>query len=95
MDDLISRQAAISTVISIADKIDTGDIIDYRDTMVECFEVLPPVSPTRQKGEWIIIDDCEHFIAKCSQCGRLEDSRKIKDYPFCHCGADMRGENNE
>ena len=41
-------------------------------------------------GEWIIIDDCEHFIAKCSVCGRIEDSRLIKNYPFCRCGADMR-----
>lgn len=46
----------------------------------------------RPKGDWIIIDDCEQFIAKCSICGRIEDSRMVKDYPFCHCGADMRGE---
>ena len=48
----------------------------------------------RPQGEWIIIDDTEQFIAKCSICGRIEDSRMIKDYPFCHCGADMRGEEN-
>lgn len=46
----------------------------------------------RPKGKWIITDDCEHFIAKCSICGRIEDSRMVKNYPFCHCGADMRGE---
>ena len=44
----------------------------------------------RPKGKWIIVDDCEQFIAKCSVCGRIEDSRMVKDYPFCHCGADMR-----
>lgn len=48
-----------------------------------------------KKGEWIIVDDCGQFIAKCSVCGRIEDSRLIKDYPFCHCGADMRGEKND
>ena len=44
-----------------------------------------------EQGEWIIIDDCEQFIAKCSVCGRIEDSRMVKDYPFCHCGAKMGG----
>lgn len=46
---------------------------------------------TRPQGKWIIVDDCEQFIAKCSICGRIEDSRMVKDYPFCHCGAAMRG----
>lgn len=45
----------------------------------------------RPQGEWIIIDDTEQFIAKCSICGRIEDSRMIKDYPFCHCGAELKG----
>ena len=40
-------------------------------------------------GHWIIIDDCEKFIAKCSKCGRIEDSRMISKYPYCHCGAKM------
>ncbi len=46
----------------------------------------------RPKGRWIIVDDTEKFIAKCSICGRIEDSRMVKDYPFCHCGAKMKGE---
>lgn len=40
-------------------------------------------------GRWIIMDDVEHFIAVCSECGRTEDSRDIKDMPYCHCGAKM------
>ena len=40
-------------------------------------------------GRWIITDDVEHFIAVCSECGRTEDSRCIKDMPYCHCGARM------
>ena len=43
-------------------------------------------------GKWIIADDVEHFIAVCSECGRTEDSRDIKDMPYCHCGAEMRFE---
>lgn len=41
-------------------------------------------------GRWIIVDDCEKFIAKCSECGRIEDSRMISKYPYCHCGAKMQ-----
>ena len=32
---------------------------------------------------------------QCSVCGRsirLEQNEILDDYPFCHCGADMRGE---
>ena len=42
-------------------------------------------------GYWIIIDDVEKFLAKCSECGRVEDTRLIEDYPYCHCGAKMDG----
>lgn len=44
-----------------------------------------------KRGRWIIMDDVEHFIAVCSECGRTEDSRDIKDMPYCHCGAKMDG----
>lgn len=46
----------------------------------------------RPQGEWILIDDTEKFIVKCSVCGRTEDSRMVKYYPFCHCGARMKGQ---
>lgn len=44
-----------------------------------------------RRGRWIVEDDCEHFIAKCSECGRSEDSRMIAEMPYCHCGARMDG----
>ena len=45
----------------------------------------------RQKiGHWIIIDDCELFMAKCSECGEIVDSRMISKYPYCYCGAKMK-----
>lgn len=47
-----------------------------------------------KRGRWIIVDDVEHFIAVCSECGRAEDSRGIKDMPYCHCGARMDGDTN-
>ena len=49
------------------------------------------VQPVKH-GRWIITDDVEHFIAVCSECGRTEDSRDIKDMLYCHCGARMDGE---
>lgn len=51
---------------------------------------LPPVTSQQKYGKWIIIDDCEQFIAKCSECGRIEDSRMISKYLYCHCGAKMQ-----
>ncbi len=45
--------------------------------------------PTPKTGHWIIIDDCEKFTAKCSECGQIEDSRMIDKYAYCHCGARM------
>ena len=41
MSDYISRQDAIDTVNRMMERIDTGDVIDYRDVLVECFKVLP------------------------------------------------------
>ena len=51
----------------------------------------------RPRGKWIEYGYLEY---KCSVCGRhisLEDhwTNITKDFPFCHCGADMRGNNNE
>jgi hypothetical protein len=66
---------------------DEGRIIN-----VTKLKMLPPVTPQQKVGKWIIIDDCEHFIAKCSECGRIEDSRMISKYPYCHCGAKMEVE---
>lgn len=67
---------------------------DDRVTIEKTIQVFKTLEE-RPQGEWIIIDDTEQFIAKCSVCGRIEDSRMVKDYSFCHCGADMRGSVDE
>lgn len=65
----------------------------YRQEGADGFTMNCPFhKEERPHGKWIIIDDCEHFIAKCSVCGRIEDSRMVKNYTFCRCGADMRKE---
>jgi len=64
----------------------------YADAM-DFIDAIPAadVQPLKH-GRWIIADDVEHFIAVCSECGRTEDSRDIKDMPYCHCGARMDGD---
>lgn len=46
------------------------------------------------KGRWHIDPQCIEYT--CSICGRKimreESLNVIERYPFCHCGADMRGE---
>ena len=60
-------------------------------------EQLPSAQPERIKGHWVEIASSNHTY-KCSVCGRLlvniTDGKNnvAKNYPYCHCGADMRGE---
>lgn len=55
----------------------------------------------RPQGEWIKVKEERMSINmsgeiatryKCSKCGRTITilPSKLTDYPFCHCGADMR-----
>lgn len=44
----------------------------------------------RQKGIYGLADTCE-----CSVCGRTiyaGNEKDLEDYPYCHCGAKMKGE---
>ena len=78
-EDVISRQEVLDLVNA-----------DWKYENLEAdIASLPLVTPQPKMGHWIIIDDCEQFIAKCSECGRIEDSRMISKYPYCHCGAKM------
>ena len=67
------------------------------DRHIEILKELPPAQPERIKGHWIEITLSNHTY-KCSVCGRLlaniTDGKNnvAKNYPYCHCGADMRGE---
>lgn len=53
----------------------------------------------RPQGEWAFKDLHNGKIwYECSICGRkihIGDKVQLSDFPFCHCGADMRGEKNE
>lgn len=55
----------------------------------------------REKGEWIPITQpwADTQIFRCTCCGRhievpqYEVNTLTLRFPFCHCGANMRGEN--
>ena len=89
--DTISRQAAIDAIM--------GEPTDahYPSWYAERLEQLPSAQPERIKGHWVEIASSNHTY-KCSVCGRLlaniTDGKNnvAKNYPYCHCGADMRGE---
>ena len=53
----------------------------------------------RPHGEWILQYRAggDEFYT-CSLCERvieIDYPQTLKDFPFCHCGADMRGSTNE
>lgn len=93
--DAISRQAVLD-IITFEDKW-LFDAYGHNANTRIAFsglksrvKALSSITPQQRTGRWIIIDDCEQFIAKCSECGRIEDSRMINKYPYCHCGAKMQ-----
>ena len=62
--------------------------------IIDRFMAFAYAEPERT-GKWIEFPN--HMAYKCSECGRIiqtTDGRRnvSKHYPFCHCGADMRGE---
>lgn len=95
--DMISRKAAIEALYSQREKSGNIWVRTAITNCVEAIEQLPPAQPERIKGRWIEIASSNHTY-KCSECGRLliniTDGKNnvAKNYPYCHCGADMRGE---
>ena len=94
MSDLIRRQAALSHVD------DVPYIKEYPNVGLlwkAWIESQPSAQPERIKGHWVEIASSNHTY-KCSVCGRLlvnitdGKNNAAKNYPYCHCGADMRGE---
>lgn len=64
---------------------------------INAVEDAPTIVPERKKGRWIVKEKGYKLTSyKCSECGRYitdDTGYDVKeDYPFCHCGADMRGE---
>lgn len=93
MDDLISRQVAISTVLNVRLKCDTNDLDEYRDILLACFEDLPTAEP--RKGRDVSGEVAYYCDFKCSLCGAdigiveggVMDGGKFNYCP--NCGARM------
>ena len=103
MHDLISRQAAIDAICKACSlEGDYHKCDGYPETSTWCDELvalraLPSAQPERKTGRWIELTNTNHTYV-CSVCGRMlvniTDGKNnvAKTYPYCHCGADMRGE---
>ena len=83
--------------------IDNAPTVDTTFREVVAYE-CGQKSNDRPQGEWIELktNPPEFFGHKfyiCSLCNREIDiilpEGSLNDYPFCHCGADMRGKEEE
>ena len=96
MDDSISRQDALGVIERMKHRL-MGKGQTY-PLLIQMFNDLPSAEPKRIKGRWIEMLSYMNHTYKCSECGRLlvnvTDGKNnvSKHYPYCHCGADMRGE---
>ena len=59
-------------------------------------EIKSSVTPTHKKEKWIKEYDNSALdgLYHCSVCGRklwIHNEESVSDYPYCHCGAEMKG----
>ena len=104
-NDLISREALRKDIEHLHNVYAENKEWFYTDVLNH-IDNAPTVEPERPKGEWIKVKeermsiDMSGEIAtryKCSECGRMITilPSKLADYPFCHCGAEMKGNTKE
>ena len=102
MNALISRQAALEVIDAVMpvdpNKSEYASGIACGAALAMTYvKQLPSSQPERKTGRWIELTNTNHTYV-CSVCGRMlvniTDGKNMvmKNYPFCHCGADMRGE---
>ena len=101
-NDLISREA-LKKAIKDSDIIHCVTNLWYTDILKE-IDNAPTIDP--KQGEWVKVKEYRMCIAmsgeiatlyKCSECGRMITilPSNLADYPFCHCGAKMKGGEEE
>lgn len=71
---------------------------DLQAAMTESYRLGYELAETkfkRPQGEWVLqYRSCGEVYYTCSLCNRaieVENGQSLKDFPFCHCGAKMRG----
>ena len=68
------------------------------DEIDEAYNMAIKYLKERHHGKWILQShSIDGFFYTCSVCNRmirvsnnLKDNESLSDYPYCHCGADMR-----
>lgn len=89
MDDLISRQAAITLPIMPKEyrkhkPIDCDDA--YEQGWGDCQSCIERLPTAEKKGEWVLMSDCTGKYYACSWCGR----EGYSGMNYCpNCGARM------
>lgn len=92
IDAANARNAKFPTV---PEGISEAYVKGWNDAIDAIVENAPTVEP--KKGKWIRITNKAAPIQmwNCSECGRTVEKNTVLDpdifFPFCHCGADMRG----
>ena len=89
------KSVKIGKFLTVEDVLEAV-ISELDGTSLDGYKNAPTIEE-RKKGKWIKRDSYDrrdNFYA-CSECGRLINiicNAHLEDYPYCHCGADMRGE---
>lgn len=87
MDDLISRQAAIDSLLDALYDLDEHDFVD-KVFIEEELKRVPNIQSKQKTGHWF---DVGSLSCRCSECG----CKNNKESNYCpECGAYMKGENN-
>ena len=108
--DCISREQAIEWVDNLRKMDECfgnhkGDYYPLSE-VIDRLQNVPSATPQEpRKGHWILNDNqgvqaVGYLTYHCSECGREISSKYhgkislLKEYPYCHCGADMREGNS-
>lgn len=93
MKDVIYRQDAIDAFDAQCwERINIPICKEIRNAAKDTIKKLPSAQPERKTGKWIFPYETTTMVTHCSECGAYGN----KNNNFCpHCGADMRGEQDE
>ena len=96
MSDIIDRKAAIDALRYA----ENHAFNSFYQCLIKAHKIiaeLPTARPERKNGKWVRCDtDGLRDVCKCSECGAMIDIQEEFRSFFCyHCGADMRGKQDE
>lgn len=107
MDDLISRQAIIKSIMECAEAAHSNHEWDMEQgylNAIECIKEEPSAEPEQKRGKWIESTELSEQVKGkklCSNCGKAQYAIELTDKTiqiksstskFCpECGARMEG----